>query len=346
MRQHFASLDGLRGVAALAVLGSHFENLSGIDLHLQQAGGAVDFFFVLSGFVIAQAYEQRLRSGLSWRSYMAIRLARLYPAIFGGVLAGAAVMAASGEPLIPWMTLQWVLLPVLQGAPLNGGELFPLNGPQWSLFWELAVNAAHAAIARALSTPRLIAIVIAAAGALIWTSLHFGGLNVGWSRATLWGAAPRVVYSFGVGLLIFRAHARGITPPKIPYPAIVIALGACMVRIAPGVGSLAIRDLVVVLLILPALAALAIAAPLKARTERWALRLGALSYPLYAIHVPLLRGFSIAIDALPEAMQTGAWWLSLALTLSLAVAFERFYDAPIRRWISHRRRVSQVAPRV
>lgn len=58
------TLDGLRGVAALAVVGSHSENLSGINLHLQVAGAAVDFFFILSGFVIAQAYEQRPADGL------------------------------------------------------------------------------------------------------------------------------------------------------------------------------------------------------------------------------------------------------------------------------------------
>ena len=187
MRKHFASLDGLRGVAALAVVGSHFENLSGFDLYLQQAGVAVDFFFVLSGFVIAQAYEQRLLTDMTWRRYMGIRLARLYPAIFGGVLAGLIVAAVAGEPVSVWFGLQFLLLPVLQGAPVHGGELFPVNGPQWSLFWELAINAAHAAVVRHLTTPVLIAIIALAAGALIWTSLFFGSLDVGWSRTNLWG---------------------------------------------------------------------------------------------------------------------------------------------------------------
>ena len=346
VRKHFASLDGLRGVAALAVVGSHFENLSGFELYLQQAGVAVDFFFVLSGFVIAQAYEQRLLTDMTWRRYMGIRLARLYPAIFGGVLAGLIVAGVAGEPLSVWLGLQFLLLPVLQGAAVHGGELFPLNGPQWSLFWELAINGVHAAVVRWLTTPVLIAVIAVAAGALIWTSLLFGSLDVGWSRANLMGALPRVVYSFGVGLLIFRAHTRGFTPPKVPYVIIVIGLIVCMFRAFPDLGGFAIRDLVVVLVILPALVTLAIASPLSARAERWAIFLGALSYPLYAIHVPLLRAFNVIVDTLPDDAQTPAWWVSLILTLGLAVLFERFYDAPIRRWISSRRRVSQDPARV
>ena len=331
MRKHFASLDGLRGVAALAVVGSHFENLSGFNLYLQQSGVAVDFFFVLSGFVIAQAYEARLLSDLTWRRYMRIRLERLYPAIFGGVLLGLIVTALAEEPLTLWMGLQFLILPVLQGAPLHGGELFPFNGPQWSLFWELAINAVHAAVARWLTTPVLLAVTGVAAAALIYTSLHFGSLDVGWGRANGWGAVPRVVVSFGVGLLIFRAHARGFAAPKIPYLAVVIALIACMFRVAPSLAGFALRDLAVVLLVLPGLVIAAVSAPLGPRATRVATWLGTLSYPLYAVHVPVLRGFNVLVDRMPADWQTVGWWISLPLTIALAVLFERVYDAPIRR---------------
>ena len=351
MRRHFPSLDGLRGVAALAVVGSHFENLSGFDLSLRQAGVAVDFFFVLSGFVIGQAYEARLLSGLSWRGYMALRLGRLYPAIFGGVLAGLAVTALAGEPLSVWLGLQFLLLPVLQGAPVHGGELYPLNGPQWSLFWELAINAVHAAVVRWLTTPVLIAIIAVAAGSLVWTSFHFGSLDVGWSRTNGWGALPRVMFSFSVGLLIFRIYAKraaaGLSWPGLPYPLIVLMLSACMFRAFPSLGGFAIRDLVVVVILLPALVILAIGAPLSARWERIATFLGALSYPVYAIHVPLLRAFNVAIDNAPDDWpQAPLWWASLAATLILATLFERLYDRPIRQWLAARRRVSATAKAV
>ena len=99
MRKHLASLDGLRGVAALAVVAKHFQNLSRINLHAQQASAAVDLFFVLSGYVIARAYEARLADGLSWRDYMGLRLTRLYPAIFGALVISVCIWLRGTYPL-------------------------------------------------------------------------------------------------------------------------------------------------------------------------------------------------------------------------------------------------------
>lgn len=341
MRKHLASLDGLRGVAALAVVGSHFENLSGIELHLQGAGAAVDFFFVLSGFVIALAYERRLESGLSWAAYMRIRLERLYPAIFGALIVGLIVSAAAGDPMSVALAAQFFLLPVVFGPAVHGGELFPLNGPQWSLFWELAANAAHAALLRWLTTPALLVIMAMAAAALIYASVHFGSLDVGWSRQNWWGAAPRVIYSFCMGLLLFRLDARGFRAPAAPYLLIAAILAACMVRWFPSLGLFWLRDVVVVLAVLPALVAVAINSPVPARLTGVAAWLGALSYPLYAIHVPILRTFEIGLDPLDGPIQTALWWAALVATLVLAALFERFYDAPIRRWLAARRGKAQ-----
>lgn len=336
MRQHLVSLDGLRGVAALAVVGSHFENLSGYSLYLQQAGMAVDFFFVLSGFVIAQAYETRLNQGLSWRDYMGLRLARLYPAIFGGLIVGLALTALAGGTLYPAMALQFLLLPVLQGAAVNGGELFPLNGPQWSLFLELTINAVHAAAVRWLTTPLLIAIASLAAAALVLTSLHFDSLDVGWGRRNIWGGPPRVIYSFCMGLLIHRAGAKGLKAPAAPYWLLVAALTVCMFRVVPALGAFALRDIVIVIVVLPGVVAMAVQTKVSARFQPLALWLGALSYPLYAIHVPLLRGFATLLaDTAGSAKATG-WCVALALTLILSALFERAYDAPIREWLRRR----------
>ena len=274
VRKHLASLDGLRGVAALAVVGSHFENLSGFQLHLQGAGAAVDFFFVLSGFVIALAYEKRLEGGLSWAGYMRLRLERLYPAIFGALVLGLIVSAAAGDALGPGVAAQFLFLPALFGPVLHGGELYPLNGPQWSLFWELAINAVHAALLRWLTIPALLWIMAAAAAALIYASIHFGSLDVGWGRQNWWGAAPRVIYSFGMGLLLFRLDARGWRALAAPYPLIAIVLAACMVRWFPSLGLFWLRDLVMVLVILPALVAVAINSPVPARLAGFAAWLG------------------------------------------------------------------------
>ena len=75
-RRSFVTLDGLRGIAALAVVTRHapyFRNPF-FESYL-----AVDFFFVLSGFVLAHAYGQRLRGNLSILDFVKIRIVRLYP---------------------------------------------------------------------------------------------------------------------------------------------------------------------------------------------------------------------------------------------------------------------------
>jgi peptidoglycan/LPS O-acetylase OafA/YrhL len=338
VKTYLPSLDGLRGVAALAVVGSHFENLSGISLHLRHAGVAVDFFFILSGFVIAQAYEDRLAGGLGWRAYMALRLERLYPAILGGLFLGLIVALAGGEKLFPAMALQVLLLPVFWGPILHGGELFPLDGPLWSLFLEVAANALHAAAFRWLTTWRLAAVVALAAGVLIPVSLLCGGLDIGWSRQGFWGGPPRVIFGFGMGLLIHRLQALGVAAPRAPYGLVVLGLILCLVRPFPEAGLYGLTDLVIVLVVLPVLVMLATRSPPPARVMKLTLWLGALSYPLYAIHAPLLRGFETVLDRLSDSQEMVGWIVALPAVIALAALFERRYDAPIRSWLRARRR--------
>lgn len=330
------SLDGLRGVAALAVAGSHFENLSGYSLHLQHAGVAVDFFFILSGFVIAQAYESRLSRGLRFGAYMGIRLRRLYPAIAGGLLIGLLAALVGGQALYPTLAAEVLILPVLAGPVLHGGELFPLDGPLWSLWLEVAVNALHAAILPWLTTRRLVVVVALAAVALIAASLHFGGLDIGWSQRTVWGGPPRVVFGFGMGLLIFRLRVRRLKVPRAAYPAIVVALILCLVRPWPEAGLYAWTDPILVLLVLPVLVALAARSPVDGFLEGAARRLGAISYPLYAIHGPLLRLAEGALRDLSGQMEAFGWLLAAPAVIGLAVLFERAYDRPIRVWLAKR----------
>lgn len=73
---------------------------------------------------------------------------------------------------------------------MHGGGLFPLHGPQWSLFWELAVNGLHVIVSRWLTIPVLVAILTLSAEALIAAGLNYSGLDVGWSRTNLWGGPP------------------------------------------------------------------------------------------------------------------------------------------------------------
>jgi peptidoglycan/LPS O-acetylase OafA/YrhL len=340
VRRHLASLDGLRGVAALAVVAKHFQNLSRINLHAQQASTAVDLFFVLSGYVIARAYEARLADGLPWRAYMGLRLQRLYPAIFGALVISVCIWLAAGGPAYPQLLLQFALLPVVVGPVIFAGDLFPLDGPQWSLFWELVVNGLHAAAFRWL-TPRRIALIMAAAlVGLVLACRHFGWLDVGWTRRSFWCALPRAIWGFGAGLLIFRFNQKGWRLPAVPYWILVLALIACMIRWFPSAKLYWARDLLLVVVILPTIVAFAVHSPVPKRLVGPATWLGAISYPLYTLHVPLLRGFRwllMSSPPVPLGERHLLWWVALAAVIGAAALYEHFYDAPIRTALANRR---------
>lgn len=92
-RRAFVGLDGLRGVAAIMVVLFHAQGLNRVDLTFPSAYLAVDLFFMLSGFVIAHAYEKKLKSGLSVWRFFKIRAVRLYPLyLFGTILSFAVAV--------------------------------------------------------------------------------------------------------------------------------------------------------------------------------------------------------------------------------------------------------------
>jgi peptidoglycan/LPS O-acetylase OafA/YrhL len=327
-------------VAAIAVALKHLQNLSGLHLHVQQAAMAVDLFFVLSGYVISRSYEARLADGLSVGSYMGLRILRLYPAIFGALVIALALRLAFHGLVVPQMAMQFVLLPVIFGPAMFGGELFPLDGPQWSLFWELTINGVHAAIFRWLTIPRIIAILAVSAAGLAIAVAQWGWLDVGWTRRTAWCAAPRATYGFFMGVLIFRLQQRGVTAPKLPYLLIVGALCVAMIRWTDVIDDFWISDMLLAMVVLPAIVAFGVVAEVPRVLAKPAIWLGAISYPLYAVHVPLLRGVRWWLLDHPVAVgpeRTVIWIVALAAVIGAAAAYEKYYDAPIRGFLAQRR---------
>src|SRR5215218_6671299 len=158
-RRHYLTLDALRGVAAFAVMIYHQQ-------HTNVMGHgylAVDFFFILSGFVIAKAYERKLITDMRLREFAAVRIARLYPLLIAATLLSAAYMGMSsirrGENMA-WLTL---LPAALFGLPDPSGTLapdpFPILPVVWSLFFELLANFVWMIIASLFSGRRLAAFV-------------------------------------------------------------------------------------------------------------------------------------------------------------------------------------------
>lgn len=333
-------LDEMRGVAALAVLVFHIGTRGGGPLILPNGFLAVDFFFMLSGFVIAEAYEARLAKGLSFADFALRRLVRMAPVAMLGALAGGAYLVARAfaapgrsDPLIEVIganLLNLLILPKLWHGRATGWEMFPANGPLWSLFFEIAVNLFWAAFLAGRSTRLLCSLVIASAGLLIALGLRFGSLDLGWETLSLAGGVARVGFGFGTGLLLHRI--RGF-PPQMGRGSAALALAALVYFLALPLAVLG-WQLLIVLVCMPAVLLVAMAAGREAVLPGGAL-LGRLSYPLYGTHVPLL---ALCAGGLKYAgAGAGSHWATLLLVLPLigaAWAVLVWFDEPLRNWLA------------
>ena len=178
-KPHYHLLDGLRGVAALMVIWYHvFEGYAfagGTTIDTFNHGYlAVDFFFILSGFVIGYAYDDRWGKNFTMKDFIKRRLIRLHPMVIMGAVVGAITFYIQGS--VQWdgthIGISMVMLSLLctiffipampgVGYEVRGnGEMFPLNGPCWSLFFEYIGNILYALFIRRLSNKALTIVVV------------------------------------------------------------------------------------------------------------------------------------------------------------------------------------------
>jgi peptidoglycan/LPS O-acetylase OafA/YrhL len=338
---HFTGLDGLRGVAAFAILAHHIglaRNQAGLFSH---AYLAVDFFFLLSGFVVGLAYEQRMAKGLSFLPFIGARLGRLYPMILlGAVLGvGAALLRPHDFPICVALIAQIAFVPFAA----SDNDAYPLNNVQWSLLFEILINIVHSVFYNNISTARLAGVVLLSACALIFTDIHFGTLAVGYSRANFWGGFPRVAFSYSVGLFVFRLmHAGRLRRIRLPY--IVVAVTLTIILATPAIKGF--RDSIFVVAVFPSILVLSLGSPPTRGFCRLATLAGAISYPLYAIHAPLIW---VALLVMPKnnipALHAAFWAATAICILMAAWAAECIYDAPVRRWLRSKGAVAVHAAR-
>jgi peptidoglycan/LPS O-acetylase OafA/YrhL len=328
MARRHATLDGLRGVAALSVLMLHIEHPS---FRMPVATyTAVDLFFLISGFVIAQAYEGRIVT-FGVLAFLRARLIRLYPMLLVGLLILPAYLVAvfaryGVSPATPWQVLgslgaSLLFLPShLPASRLwDATMLFPLDGPMWSLMLEMWVNLAYALLLPWLSRRALAFIVLVAGAALVAARLHLGGVDLGWGWPNAWGGAPRATFSFFLGVLIFRLK---IPRPAVP-PWLVLAAIPALFCAPPILAVLVGFPLVLIA-----------ATSADTRDARVMTAMGALSYPLYVIHLPLLYWVRWLLPLRwPEWASVSA---SLALVVLCAFGVLKLWDEPVRRWLSRR----------
>lgn len=343
----FELLDALRGIAAVAVVLYHVSTRAGATMLVTNGYLAVDFFFMLSGFVMAQSYGARLAEGMTFDDFARRRLVRLMPmAVLGAALGAGQLLLRSvaapdrSDPLVEVAVaglLNLLVLPKLWHARATGWELFPANGPLWSLMAEIVANLVWAGLvigwrARLPRAPRGVPggawLATAAAGLTISATVH-GTLNIGWELPSLDGALWRIAYGFGCGLLVHRWRAR--LPVLRRRWGIVVAGGLVYFLCLPVVAVA--WTLVVALLCMPALLALAVAVE-DQRVGPAGAWLGRVSYPLYAVHFPLIALFAGAVKKLAGGAPGGLLPYLIVPPIMLAAwAALVWWEEPARAWL-------------
>ena len=349
-RHRFHLLDALRGIAAILVVNIHTPPFFKQSLGFSDSFLAVDFFFCLSGFVIAFSYEQRLRESLGVRDFFVLRVIRLYPLYALGIL----IEGLRQSPLVQLHAhaQSWATLGVLFAlsaflipnfvVPLGGNALFPLDYPAWSLFFELVINLAYAwFVPRVRRTSILVVFCLASLAALFLLVAGRPTLNFGVELAGLPVGLARVAFSFSAGVLLFRIFRskplNRLHGPKswIVSGGIVLLLIAALAQKTPAANG-GLRQLLLVAFLFPVLVYAGARCTLPHAANRVCAFLGDMSYPLYMLHAPLMLP-AYAAHA-PAAAFVHHPWLRPYVTVAyifflvvLAWWLGRFYDLPIRR---------------
>ncbi len=339
----FSTLDALRGVAALLVVQVHLPFLFAAHMPFPNANLAVDFFFLLSGFVLSFAYGQRLEDGWPIQHFLRDRLIRLYPLYLLALPLGLArlLLLAPAEHLplgragtMALVVLAFFLLPAPLSVAAGGPYAFPLNLPSWSLFYELLANVLHALFLRRRSTTRLTALVLLLAISFFGIAFRRHHVNFGPYKGELGAGTLRVALSYTYGMLLFQLWRLGKLPKLGSATLSALLLVAVLVFPVLPHAYLAF-EAAALLLVFPAAVILgANATP----SERWLpifSILGTTSYAVYVFHVPLYAVYTILWRAVlhnkPADHAPLAGLLYLVFLITFAYAIDRFYDLPVRQ---------------
>lgn len=360
-KRHYKTLDGLRGVAAVTVVMFHlFETFSGGD-HTKQIINhgylAVDFFFVLSGFVIGYAYDDRWNK-MSLGSFFKRRLIRLHPMIIIAMIIGAvtfyfqdcasfpAIHTVAVWKLLLVMLIGFTLIPVGQSLDIRGwGEMHPLVGPAWTLFFEYIGNILYGLFIRRFSKAVLSVFVVIAGAALIQLAVTsqqgdvIGGWSLEWTQFRI--GLTRLCYPFFAGLLLSRIAKPGQIKHSFLWCSLLLLAMLAMPRVGghEHVWWNGLYDSLTIVIIFPLIVYLGASGEVKENiSSRISNFLGEISYPIYIIHYPFIYLFMAWVDK--QKPTTGEAFVGgivvLAITILLAYLCARLYDIPVRKWLTKR----------
>lgn len=344
MKPHFPVLDGLRGTASLLVVIFHlyegfYPKLA--DNPMSHGYLAVDFFYMLSGFVVAYAYDDRW-SGMGFWDFMKIRLVRLHPLVILGVTIGLI-----GFLINPYTdTASTTSIPMILAATLIGftllpypdirgwGETHSLNGPCWSLLQEYLGNILYALVGRKMGLKSLAVLVAMAALALTGAAVWHGDVGTGWSLDTMWIGTTRMIFPFFAGLLMYRLGTRIQLPQTYLICSLVLAILFCV----PVVKYNGLYDASVIIFVFPFIIAAGAGAKVSDKIKQLCKLAGDISYPIYILHYPFIYIYITWIystEAKPSQIVPVAACLFFFF-IALAYAALKWYDEPIRSYLKHK----------
>lgn len=356
-KPHYNILDGLRGVAALMVVVFHlFEAYatSHVDQIINHGYLAVDFFFILSGFVVGYAYDDRWKT-MTIKNFLKRRFIRLHPMVVIGAIIGAIMFYFQGcsvwdvskvsvTMLVIATLMNAFLIPATPGFEIRGvTEMYPLNGPSWSLFYEYIGNLLYAFFIRKLATKTLSVLVLLAglglAAFAIWGP--YGDICAGFSLTgeNILGGSLRLLFSFSAGLLLSRIFK----PVHIKGAFWICSLSVIVLLAVPRIGGSehlwmnGLYDTLCFALLFPFIVYLGASGKTTDKTTtRICKFLGDISYPLYMVHYPFIYLYYAwvknenltFVQSLPGA-------IALVIgSILLAYLCLKLYDEPVRRFLT------------
>jgi peptidoglycan/LPS O-acetylase OafA/YrhL len=358
-KPHYEILDGLRGVAAITVVIFHIleaHYLSKFENPLNHGYLAVDFFFVLSGFVIGYAYDDRW-GGMSVGTFLKRRVFRLHPMVILGTLLGVVLFYFGASSLFPiisgvpvWKLLLYALLGILMiptppSADIRGWEeMYTLDAPSWSLFYEYIANILYALFVRKFTKTALSILVALSAGATLYLTLIQGDVVGGWTFTGhhLHVGFTRLLFPFFAGLLLYRL--KKLTKVKHAFFWCSIVLLAVLVAV-PRLGGEenlwmnGLYEALVIIFVFPAIVYMGASGEVKGRfPSRLCKFLGDISYPAYLVNYPIIY---IYLGWIADTKYTifQAWPAALlvfAATIVVSYLLVKFVDEPVRQWLRKR----------
>lgn len=360
-KPHYEILDGLRGVAALLVVLFHVFEIHSHGDHSKQIINhgylAVDFFFLLSGFVLGYAYDDRWGK-MTLKDFFKRRIIRLQPMIIIGSIIGALLFYFQDSLALGWgginevpvwkmllvMLIGFTLIPVGKGLDIRGwNEMHPLNGPAWSLFFEYIANIVYALILRRVSKVVLAILVVVAAGFTIHYALTNpnGDIIGGWSiddSTQLKIGFIRLAFPFLAGLLLARIGKLRYTKNAFLSAALLLVVLLSVPRLgdADSLWLNGLYECFCLIIMFPFIIWLGAGGKVQGyKASKVCKFLGDISYPIYITHFPIAYVYMAWVTNNNLTLEQSWHYGLLVVIAAVATAYlaMRFYDLPIREWL-------------